>query len=165
MRYGICELYPISHIPFPTSNTKQEMIDKILKSLQEAGDALREQAGKFGDSAKEKSYELIEEWVSAFPRLESYGLTIRSFSLGVALSPSLEVEFVGRHQDFPPEFIQQILDENKGNPVISSIFNTVKTTYRLHRKIKLEFRDPLIVKIKVGISPEIKVFIGDPLII
>ena len=32
------------------------MIDKIVKTLQEAGDSLREQAGHLGTGAKEKTY-------------------------------------------------------------------------------------------------------------
>jgi hypothetical protein len=141
------------------------VFDKFWKSLQQAGETLREQAAHFGTSAKEKSYETIEEWIQSFPKLEAYGLTIKSFALAAAISPALEVEFTGNHAEFPPERIREILEENKGNPVIQSVFNTIKTTYNLHRKIKLEFNDPLIVKVKVRLSPEIKVFIGEPLIV
>ena len=141
------------------------MLDKILKNLQQAGDALKEQASSLGESAKEKSYQLIEDWVEAIPIIEAYGLSVHSFALGIAISPSLEVEFKGSHEDFPEERIQEILKKHKGNPAITSFFTTMRTTYRLHRKIKSDFREPLIVKVKVRISPEIKVYIGDPLIV
>lgn len=140
------------------------MIDKIKQALQEAGDLLKEQAGAFGEGAKEKSYQLIEEWLKVFPKLEMYGLEITSFALSVALSPSLEVELAGKHEKFTKQRLQQIIDENKGNTTLLSVFNTIKTTYGFHRRIYATLREPLIVKIRIKIPPEIKVFIGEPII-
>jgi hypothetical protein len=140
------------------------MIDKIKKTLQDAGDVLKEQASNLGENAREKSYQLIEDWLQVFPKLEIYGLEITSFSLGVAISPSLEVELKGSHKDFTKERIQKILNENKNNPMMGSVMNTIKTTYSLHRRIYATLKDPLIVKVKIRISPEIKVFLGEPII-
>lgn len=140
------------------------MIDQIRKALQDASEMLRNQANTFGSGAKEKAYEVIDQWLSVFPKLEIYGLEINSFSLGVALSPSLEVELIGKHEDFTPERIQAILKENSKSTAIISVFNTIKTTYALHRKSYATLKEPLVVKIKVRLSPEIKVYIGQPLI-
>lgn len=140
------------------------MIDKIKKTIQEAGDVIKEQASNLSEGAKEKSYQVIEDWLQVFPKLEIYGLEITSFSLGVAISPSLEVELKGDHKDFTKERIQKIINENKNNPALNSVMNTIRTTYGLHRRIYATMNDPLIVKIKIRISPEIKVFIGEPII-
>ena len=140
------------------------MIEKIKKALQEATDMIKEQASTLGDGAKEKSFALIEEWLKVFPKLEIYGLEVTSFALSVALSPALEVELKGDHQQFPKERIQEILAENKGNTAMISVFNTIRMTYSLHRKIYATLKDPLIVKIKIRLSPEIKVYIGKPII-
>ena len=140
------------------------MIDKIKQAFQEAGDIIKEQAATFGEDAKEKSYQLIEDWLQVFPKLELYGMEITSFALSMAISPSLEVELVGKHENFTKEKIQKILQENKGNAALLSVFNTIKTTYNFHRKIYASLKEPLIVKIKIKISPEIKVFIGEPII-
>jgi hypothetical protein len=140
------------------------MIDKIKRAFLEAGDVLREQASQFGEGAKEKSYELIEEWLTVFPKLEIYGLEITSFALGVGLNPSLEVEFKGKHEDFSKERLREILAENKGKAAITSVFTTIRTAYNMHRRIYASLKDPLIVKIKIKLSPEIKVFIGEPII-
>lgn len=141
------------------------MIDKIKKTLQEASEIIKDQASNLGENAKERSYRLIEEWLTIFPKLEIYGLEITSFALGVGLNPSLEVELKGDHKTFTRERIKEILDENKSSAALTSVFNTISTTYKLHRRIYATLKDPLIVKIKIRLSPEIKVFIGEPIII
>ncbi|MBK8705650.1 MAG: hypothetical protein IPN33_20190 [Saprospiraceae bacterium] len=140
------------------------MFDKILRAVQEASDTLREQAGSLGDNAKEKSYQLIDDWLQVFPKLEVYGLEITSLALGVAISPSLEVELKGKHEQFTTDYVQKILDENRSSTAITSVFTTIKTTYALHRKIYATLKEPLIVKIRIKLSPEIKVYIGEPII-
>lgn len=140
------------------------MLDKLLRSLQEATDMLKNQVGNIGESAKEKGYEIIEEWLMVFPKLQQYGLEITSFSLGIALSPSLEVEFKGSHGNFSRERVQAIIDENKGNKAVYSVFSSIRMAYSFHEKIKATLNEPLILKIRVKLSPEIKVFIGDPII-
>lgn len=140
------------------------MIDKIRKTIQEASELVREQTAQFSNSAKEKSYEIIEEWLESIPKLEATGLTVTSFAIGVALSPSLEVELTGTHGQFPIERINQIINQNKGNAVIQSVFTTVRMAYTFHRKIKAPLKEPIIVKIRVKLSPEIQVFIGEPVI-
>lgn len=140
------------------------MIDKIKQTLQEATEMLREQAASFGEGAKEKSYKVIEEWLQVFPKLEVYGLKITSFSLSVAISPALEVEMVGKHEDFRQERLQRIIQENRGSPAILSVMNTIKTSYNLHRKTYANLEDPLILKIRIRLSPEIRVYLGKPLI-
>jgi len=140
------------------------MIDKFKKTLQEATEMLRQQASSFGEGAKEKSYQLIEEWLKVFPKLEVYGLQISSFALSVAISPALEVEMLGDHKDFTQEKLNRIIKENPRNAAILSVVNTIKTTYNLHQKTYANLNDPLIVKVRIRISPEIKVYLGKPLI-
>jgi len=140
------------------------MIEKFKQAINEASETLRQQANQFGEGAKEKSYQLIEEWLQIFPRLELYGLQINSFALSVALSPALEVELVGAHKDFRAERLDEIVQEVKSNAALTSVFTTIRTTYNLHRRTYGDLNDPLIVKIRVRLSPEIKVYIGTPLI-
>ena len=73
------------------------MIDKIKKALQDATEMVKEQTSSLSEGAKEKTYQLIEEWLQIFPKLEIYGLEVTSFGLSVAISPALEVELVGDH--------------------------------------------------------------------
>lgn len=140
------------------------MFDRLNKAFQDATEAIREQTANLGADAKEKTYEIIEEWLKIFPKLEIYGLRVHSFALGVALSPSLEVEMVGEHASFTPERLQQILAENKSSAALVTVFTTIKTAYTFHRRIYADLREPLIVKIKVKLTPEVKVFIGEPII-
>lgn len=138
------------------------MIDRIKKTLKEATDLIKEQASVLGESAKEKSYQLIEDWVAIIPTLEGYGLKVTSFGLTIALNPGLEFELKGSHQDFSNERIQEILQENKGNTAITSVFTTIRTTYRLHSRIGSQIADPLLIKVIVKLTPQITVFIGAP---
>ena len=140
------------------------MIDKIVKTLQDAGETIREQAGNLGSGAKEKTYSLIDDWLKVFPQLEIYGLKVESFALGVAISPSLEVDLKGSHKDFTAERIDEILASPDSTGALRTVMSTIKTTYNLHRRIYADLQEPLIVKIRVRISPEVKVFIGEPLI-
>ncbi len=140
------------------------MIDKLKQAFQEATEAIREQAGNLGEGAKERTYRLIDEWLSVFPRIELYGLEMTSFALSLALSPGLEVEFKGRHEQFPKERLDEILQECKGSPALTSVFTTIRTTYNLHRKVYGSLQDPLILKVKLRLAPEIKVYIGKPII-
>ncbi len=140
------------------------MIDMLKKALQEASDSLREQAAAFGEGARERGYHLIEEWLLIFPKLEMYGLEVKSFALSVALSPSLDVELLGRHEDFKKERLEHILAETKHSTALTSVFQTIKTAYALHRRTLANLNDPLIVKIRIRIPPEIKVYIGKPTI-
>ncbi len=140
------------------------MIDKIVKTIQDAGESIREQAGNLGTGAKEKTYQLIDDWLKVFPQLEIYGLKVESFALGVALSPSLEVDLKGSHKDFTLERLDEILAKPDSNGALRTVISTIKTTYGLHRRIYADLREPLIVKVRIKLSPEGKVFIGEPLI-
>lgn len=140
------------------------MIDKVLKTLQEAGGTIREQAAGLSSGAKEKTYAIIEDWLQIFPRLEAYGLKVESFALGVAISPSLEVDLRGKHEDFSAEKVAVMGEEAEGDTALRMVISTIKTTYSLHQRISNELPDPLIVKIRIKLSPEVKVFIGEPLI-
>ncbi len=138
------------------------MFDKIKQAVRELTEAVQEQASSLSESAKEKGFQVIEEWLQIFPKLELYKLEITSFALGVAISPSIEVELVGKHSDFTLERLQEILQEVRGSTSLSLVFNTIKTAYSMHRKTYAALHDPLVVKIKIKLSPEVRVFIGEP---
>lgn len=140
------------------------MIDKFKKAFQDATEAIKDQTNSLSEGAKEKTYQLIDEWLQIFPKLEIYGLQINSFGLNVGISPALEAELIGDHKKFTQERLQEILQENKSSAALTSVFTTIKTAYALHRKTYANLRDPLIVKIKVKITPEINVIIGEPLV-
>jgi len=140
------------------------MFNKILSSLNELSEMVRSQASSLGEGARERSEKLIEEWLKVFPKLEVYGLKITSFALSAAISPALEVELVRKHVDFTPVRLREIMAENPRSPAILSVMNTIKTAYILHRKSYADLEDPLILKIRVRLSPEIKVYIGKHLI-
>jgi hypothetical protein len=140
------------------------MIDKVMKALQDAGDALREQTANMSSGAKEKAYQIIEDWIQVFPQLEKHGLVVKSFALGIALSPSLEVDMVGKHADFTPARLDALLAGNEAETGVRTVLSAIKTTYRMHGRINAPLEEPLIVKVRIKLSPEVKVFIGEPII-
>ncbi len=140
------------------------MLDKITKALHDASEEVKRQTVNLGEGAKERTEKILDEWLQIFPKLEIYGLRITSFSLAVAISPAVEVEMMGKHEDFNKERLQSILDANKGSTAIHTVLSTIKTAYALHRRTYAELKEPLIVKIKIKLSPEVRVFIGQPLV-
>lgn len=140
------------------------MLHKLMQSLKEATDALKEEATQMGEGAREKTEKLIDDWLQIFPKLQQHGLHVNSFALQVALSPAIEAELIGHHHDFTPEKLEDILRQCKGNAALSSVFTAIKTTYSLHTRTNLGLTEPLIVRIRIKLSPEIKVFLGKPLL-
>jgi len=121
-------------------------------------------AGSVGDGAREKTLQMIEDWLEIFPQLAEYGLEMTSFSMGLAISPSLNVELLGSHEDWSDESIAERLENHKGETSITMVLSTIRTAYRLHKKTNAQLRDPLILKIIVRISPEVRVVLGQPLL-
>lgn len=137
------------------------MLEDIWKT---ARTALGDLAGSVGEGAREKSLQLIEDWLQIFPQLQEYGLEITSFSMGLAISPSINVELLGQHEDWSDEAIAERLKNHKGETAITMVFTTIRTAYRLQRQTKAPLRDPLILKIIVRISPEVRVVLGEPVL-
>ncbi|MEM9823982.1 MAG: hypothetical protein AAF985_23050 [Bacteroidota bacterium] len=138
------------------------MIDKLKKGLQQAGDLIKEQAANLGDSALEKTNSLFEQWAYIFPTLDELGLKMQSFSVGVSISPTMEVHLTGRAIDFTPDKLEPIQEKYQDSTILTSVFKTIQTTYELHQKTEAELFEPIHLKITVKISPEIKVILGDP---
>jgi len=140
------------------------MIDQFKNIFKEASDLVKDQINTIGSNAKDKGFQLIEEWLNTIPILEKEGLEMTSFALSIALSPALDVELVGKNEDFPVERIIALQEKYRGKVPLQAVFTTIKTTYRLHKNINAPLKNPLIVKIKVKLTPEVKVFVGEPII-
>lgn len=121
-------------------------------------------AGSVGEGAREKTLQLIEDWLEIFPQLSEYGLEITSFGMGLAISPSLKVELLGKHEDWTEEVIAERLAKHKGEVAITMVLSTIRTAYRLQKQTKAPLRDPLILKIIVKITPEVRVVLGEPVL-
>lgn len=138
------------------------MFDKFKQTITQAGDVLKEQAAHLGEAAKEKGTAIIDTWISVLPKLEAYGFRTSYFALSVSINPTLEVELKSTAGAFPMGRIQAILEENKDSTPVNLVFNSLKSTLLLHQRARLDVIDPLTVKIKVRLSPEIKVAFGSP---
>ncbi len=149
------------------------MLKNILKSLQETSDIVIEKASELNDAAKEKFHEakeqtkdkvlsIIEEWVELLPKLMALGLEMTSFGISMSLSPCMLAELKGKTDDFNEERITELLEIHKEDKSIRLFLNVIKTTFVLHKKTNAGMKDDLIVRVEVKLSPEIKVFIGQP---
>ncbi|MEM0992315.1 MAG: hypothetical protein AAF847_10300 [Bacteroidota bacterium] len=139
-------------------------IDQFKNMMREASETLKTQMNTVGSNAKDRAYKLIEEWLVAIPVLEQEGLEMTSFALSVAISPALEVEFKGKTSLFTLDRLDQLKRKYKSKVPLQVVFTTIKTTYRMHQSINAPMKEPLIVKIKVKLTPEVSVFIGEPII-
>lgn len=141
------------------------MIEKLKKTISDAGEAIKEQANNITDAVKEKTYALIEDWLKIFPNLEQHGLKITSFGLCMALSPSLDVELTGDANGFTLESLDKILAECKGNQALTTVFKAIKTTYEWHRRTGSDRHfEVILLKLTIKITPEVKVYLGQPLL-
>lgn len=141
------------------------MFEKIKHTISTAGETIKEQATAIGEAAKEKGFQIIENWISILPKLEAYGFKTTYFSLAVSINPTLVVELQSDHTAFPIGRIEAILAENKGsNSPVNLVFTAIKTTLLLHEKSRIEAINPLTVRISVRISPEVRVSLGNPII-
>lgn len=137
------------------------MLSEILDGARRAVSGF---ADTVGEGTREKTNKIIEDWLTIFPVLEGYGLKVTSFSMTLGLSPSLNVELVGDHQNWQEDRIAERADQHKGEAALNLVFTAIRTAYRLHQRTKAELRDPLIIKIIVGLSPEVRVVLGEPVL-
>lgn len=149
------------------------MLKNILKTLQVTGDIVVEKASELNDAAKEKFQEakeqtrdkvlsIIEEWVELLPKLMALGFEMTSFGISMSLSPCMLAELKGKTDDFSEERIKELLATHKEDKSLKLFLNVIKTTFVLHKKTNAGMKDDLIVRVEVKLSPEIKVFIGQP---
>lgn len=137
------------------------MIDKVKKTILQAGDLLKEQAGNLSGSALERLIDIFEDWAEVFPQLVTYGFSMLNFSLSVGLSPGMTIFMSGKTADFDEERISELLSENAGNKTMLSVLKTIQTTNSLYKKTTLEPQEEMYLKIVIGIPPEIKVTFGE----
>ena len=137
------------------------MLEEILDGARKAVAGL---ANTVGEGTREKTNQLIEDWLQIFPTLEGYGLQITSFSMALALNPSLNVELLGEHANWTEEAIQQRMAEHRGETALTMVFTAIRTAYRLQRQTRAPLRDPLILKVIVRITPEVRVVLGQPVL-
>ena len=137
------------------------MLDDILEGARKAMSGL---ASTVGEGTREKTNKLIQDWLEIFPILEGYGLRITSFSMTLAISPSLNVELVGAHENWTEEAIKERLKAHKGETALVTVFTAIRTAYRLQKQTKAELQDPLILKVIVRITPEVRVVLGQPVL-
>ena len=140
------------------------MIDKIIKNFQEASEVIKEKASNLGQEAKEKSSKLMDDWLGVFPELVSYGFEMTSFSVGFAISPSIDVELKGDPEQFSIERLEELIAQNEGEKTLNYVLASIRSARNLHARMDTDLKSPLILKIKVKITPEIKVYFGTPMI-
>ena len=112
-------------------------------------------------STKVEGNRLINSWLKVIPIFESKGLEVTSFAVGYSLSPQLELELSGKTTDFEEDTMEFILKEEK-NKIAASVFQSIKSTLALYKRGDSTPTDELLIRLKIGISPEIKVFVGVP---
>lgn len=137
------------------------MIDKLKKTLTQAGDMIKEQATSISTGALDKSYDLYEDWATVFPLLEDYGFETINFTFSVSLSPHITVIMKGDTNHFTEEYIEEILQENKNDKTMLSVLKTLQTAHNLYYKTGITPFDNVYLKVVVGIPPEIRVSFGD----
>jgi hypothetical protein len=141
------------------------MLKNIIKTLQDTGDLVKEKAGELNESAKEKIMSGIEDWIEILPKIRALGFETTAFGISMSISPCLNVELKGKTSDFTEEKIREYMEMFKTDKTLKLFLNVLKTTIVLHKKSKAELKEDVFVRIDVKLSPEIKVYIGQPCIL
>ena len=143
------------------------LTDAVKEKTTELTDAVKEKTTELTDAVKEKTNQLFDDWLKIFPDLENYGLKVMSFGFCMGISPALDVELRGSAADFASERLEEILAEVGGNRALSTVFKAIKTTYNLHAKTGSNYHhfDVILIKLSIKITPEVMVYLGQPLLI
>ena len=142
------------------------MKDKIQRTFTSITEAISDTLDSLKESAKEKGQMFVDDWLQVFPELEAMGLQITSFGVVLALGPSLEVEMTGPSSAFSDERIEALLKEHELNQYVTLVLKTIRTTRQMHKKLgKGEIYDDLLVKVRVKVPPEVRVYLGPPTLV
>ena len=138
------------------------MVDKILNLLDDAKNNIKNQAENISASAKNQYEKMIEDWIKIIPQIEESGLQLYSFSFSASLNPSIDAEFRGKCVDFPLEKWEELISLNEKNKSLALVYNTLKSTFKMYHKIKQEMPEDFYLRLRIKLSPEIRVYIGEP---
>jgi 16S rRNA C967 or C1407 C5-methylase (RsmB/RsmF family) len=138
------------------------MVDKILNLLDEARNKLKHEAENISSNARNHYDKVLDDWIKIIPQIEQSGLTLYSFSFGASLNPSIDAEFKGKCIDFPIEKWEEFISLNEKNKSLTLVFNTIKSTFKMYQKLKTELPEEFYLRIRIRLSPEIRVFLGEP---
>lgn len=143
--------------------TTNNLTGAAKEQAQNLTEAVREKTHALTDAVKEKTVGLIDDWLKIFPNLEAYGLIITSFGINMSISPTLEVELRGEAEDYSVEQLDKMLEDAKGNTALTTVFRTIRTTYEWHSRTGSEcYFDKIYLKLSIGISPQVMVYLGEP---
>jgi 16S rRNA C967 or C1407 C5-methylase (RsmB/RsmF family) len=138
------------------------MVDKILNLLDDAKNNIKNQAENISASAKNQYEKMVEDWIKIIPQIEESGLHLYSFSFSASLNPSIDAELRGKCVDFPLEKWEELISLNEKNKSLSLVYNTLKSTFKMYHKIKPEMPEDFYLRLRIKLSPEIRVYIGEP---
>jgi 16S rRNA C967 or C1407 C5-methylase (RsmB/RsmF family) len=100
--------------------------------------------------------------IEIIPQIEESGLQLYSFSFSASLNPSIDAELRGKCVDFPLEKWEELISLNEKNKSLSLVYNTLKSTFKMYHKIKPEMPEDFYLRLRIKLSPEIRVYIGEP---
>jgi 16S rRNA C967 or C1407 C5-methylase (RsmB/RsmF family) len=138
------------------------MVDKILNLLDDAKNNIKNQEENISASAKNQYEKMVEDWIKIIPQIEESGLQLYSFSFSASLNPSIDAELRGKCVDFPLEKWEELISLNEKNKSLSLVYNTLKSTFKMYHKIKPEMPEDFYLRLRIKLSPEIRVYIGEP---
>ena len=138
------------------------MVDKILNLLDDAKNNIKNQAENISASAKNQYEKMVEDWIKIIPQIEESGLQLYSFSFSASLNPSIDAEFRGKCVDFPLEKWEELISLNEKNKSLALVYNTLKSNFKMYHKIKPEMPEVFYLRLRIKLSPEIRVYIGEP---
>ena len=141
------------------------LIRRVNNQIVTAFEKLYEQVFVVGRLTRDKIEGLIYSWVNVFPELESHHLRVSSYGVNVGMTPSLDVELIGDPAIINEQSLPGIISDLGGNRPAVTVFRAIQKSIQWHRKMSIQTPyDRIYVKLLVSATPEIKVYLGTPVL-
>ena len=129
-----------------TMATMQEQLVNVKTKIQEL----------FG-KAKEKFDHMLAEFNAALPVLETMGLSLKDFQMGMGIIPEIQAKLVGSLEDIKEDKIDSMVEQYQDNKTLTTVLKALKMAAGIRKRIDGIPFTGIEVGLKLGLPPNVSV--------
>lgn len=133
-----------------TSQFLKTSSDEVMTKLKEGA----EKIGQMGPAAKDQVVKVVNDVVSVLPLLEEAGYRTNQFSIGVSLSPVIEISFT-KFKDVPEEELTAMKETHADKRMFKMILGMLQTAGSLSQKLIATDFDFHETVVEISIPPKV----------
>jgi hypothetical protein len=122
----------------------------LMDMLGKAGDV----AAVFGDVGEEGIKKAITEYKKAISVLETFGITVGSFTIGMGILPEIHTSLVGSIANIHEDAVQAMIDAHKGEDLLVALLKALLWARWGWEHLELKVTD-LTLHVTLGLPPKI----------